>query len=126
MSDFAERYPRMAFLLAGDQVFEGLTLDVWQQDSQLGNDFRGSAEQIQVIDQIRAGILGEAKHIRALGKPGLGKTRIVLETLKDEPSEILVPCQKHRAQLYRLLQHLFIRKSELELLNESHCMTSHR
>ncbi len=118
VADFSERYPRTAFLLAGDQVLEGLTLDVWQQDSQLGNDFKGSTGQIQVIDQIRTGILGEAKHIRILGEPGLGKTRIVLEALKENRIAPTVLYFQHgsRFSQTRLFHHLLKNRPDKPLV----------
>ena len=47
------------------------------------NALEVSVEQEQTIERIRVGLRGEVKHIRILGEPGLGKTRIVLEAVKD-------------------------------------------
>lgn len=84
ISEFAERYPGTASLLAPDPIQEGLTLDEWKLDSHMSNVFESSEEQSQMITQIREILHGDSKHIRVLGEPGLGKTRIVLESLKDE------------------------------------------
>lgn len=81
--EFAERYPGTASMLAIDPIQEAWVLDEWQCDAHMTNTFEVSPEQAQIIDRIRAGLLGEAKHLRILGESGLGKTRIVLEAVKD-------------------------------------------
>lgn len=82
--EFAERYPGTASMLAVDPIQEAWVLDEWQCDAHMSNTFEVSVEQEQTIEQIRAGARGETKHIRILGEPGLGKTRIVLEALRAE------------------------------------------
>jgi len=81
--EFAERYPGTASLLAVDPIQEAWLIEEWQRDAHMANAFEASPEQSQMIDQIRTGLQGETKHIRVLGEPGLGKTRIVLESVKD-------------------------------------------
>ena len=83
LAEFAERYPGTASMLAVDPIQEAWVLDEWQCDAHMTNAFEVSAEQEQTINRIRTGLQGEAKHIRILGEPGLGKTRIVLESVKD-------------------------------------------
>lgn len=82
IAEFAERYPGTASLLAVDPIQEAWTLEEWQRDVHMANTFEASPEQSQIIAQIRVGLQGKAKHIRVLGEPGLGKTRIVLESVK--------------------------------------------
>jgi hypothetical protein len=83
IAEFAERYPGTAGLLAVDPIQEALVFDEWRRDATMANAFEASPEQSQIVDRIRAGLQGETKHIRVLGEPGLGKTRIVLESVKD-------------------------------------------
>lgn len=83
-AEFAERYPGTGSLLAVDPIQEAWVLEEWQRDAHMANVFEASPEQSQMIARIRAGLQGETKHIRVLGEPGLGKTRIVLESVKDE------------------------------------------
>jgi hypothetical protein len=83
IAEFAERYPGTAALLAVDPIQEAWLLEEWQRDAHMGNFFEPSAEQSQMILHIQAGLRGETKHIRILGDPGSGKTRLVLEALKD-------------------------------------------
>lgn len=84
IADFSERYPGTASLLRADPVQDAWTLEEWRHDAHMTNAFEESPEQAKIISHIRAGLQGEAKHIRILGEAGLGKTRIVLESLKDE------------------------------------------
>lgn len=84
IAEFAERYPGTASLLASDPIHEALIVAEWKNDAHMSNDFEASPEQSELIDNIRKFILGNKKHIRILGEPGLGKTRIVLEAVKDE------------------------------------------
>jgi hypothetical protein len=83
IADFAERYPGPASLLALDPIHEAWVLDEWQRDDHMTNAFQASSEQSQLITRIRTALEGDTKHIRVLGEPGLGKTRIVLESVKD-------------------------------------------
>lgn len=84
VAEFAERYPGLASLLAVDPIQDAWVLDEWQRDAHMANLFEVSPEQELLITQIRAGLQKDAKHFRILGEPGLGKTRIVLEAVKDE------------------------------------------
>ncbi|MDH5544184.1 MAG: hypothetical protein OEZ43_01250 [Gammaproteobacteria bacterium] len=84
ITEFAERYPGVASLLSADPIQEAWTLDEWQHDAHMANDYEESSEQTEIITQLRSGLQAEAKHIRILGEPGLGKTRIVLEALNVE------------------------------------------
>jgi len=83
IAEYAERYPRTASLLSFDPIQEAWLINEWQRDAHMSNTFEASSEQTQLIEQIREGILGKIKHIRILGEPGLGKTRVVLEAVKD-------------------------------------------
>lgn len=108
IAEFAERYPGVASLLMADPIQEAWVLEDWQRDAHMANAFEASPEQSQIIDRIRAGLAGESKHIRVLGEPGLGKTRIVLESVKDPnlaPSVLYIPhgSQFGQTKLFRQL-----------------------
>ncbi|HCZ15736.1 MAG TPA: hypothetical protein DHV85_14345, partial [Candidatus Accumulibacter sp.] len=98
LAEFAERYPGTASLLAVDPIQDAWVLDEWQRDAHMANAFETSPEQAQMIAHIRSALQGEAKHIRVLGEPGLGKTRIVLESVKDENIAPYVLYIQHGAQ----------------------------
>lgn len=108
VAEFAERYPGTASLLSIDPIQEAWVLDEWQRDAHMANAFEASPEQSEMIAQIRAGLQGTTKHFRVLGEPGLGKTRIVLESVKDEniaPYVLYVPhgSQFGQTRLFRQL-----------------------
>lgn len=108
VAEFAERYPGVASLLMNDPIQEAWVLEDWQRDAHMANAFEASPEQAQIIERIRAGLTGESKHIRVLGEPGLGKTRIVLESVKDPnlaPSILYIPhgSQFGQTKLFRQL-----------------------
>lgn len=98
LSEFAERYPGTASLLSNDPIQEAWVLEEWQHDAHMVNPFEASSEQLELIGLIRAALHGDAKHIRVLGEPGLGKTRIVLESVKDENIAPYVLYIQHGAQ----------------------------
>ena len=83
LATFIERYPGIASLLTTDPIQEALVFEEWTHDDHMSNSFQMSKEQSELIDQIRKGLFDEVKHIRVLGEPGLGKTRLVLEALRD-------------------------------------------
>jgi hypothetical protein len=98
IAEFSERYPGTASLLTADPVQEAWTLEEWRHDAHMTNAFEESPKQTEIISHIRAGLQGEAKHIRILGEAGLGKTRIVLESLKDEAISPYVLYIQHGSQ----------------------------
>jgi len=84
IAEFAERYPGTASILTTDPIQEAWTLEEWQHDAHMSNTFEESQEQAEVISRIFEDLQGETKHIRILGEAGLGKTRLVLESLKNK------------------------------------------
>lgn len=98
IAEFAERYPGTASLLIGDPIQEAWTLDEWRQDAHMANALEESPEQAEIIVRVRAALRGDIKHIRILGEAGLGKTRIVLESIKDEAFAPYVLYFQHGSQ----------------------------
>jgi len=98
ITEFAERYPGTASLLTADPVQDAWTLEEWRHDSHMTNTFVESPEQTKIISHLRAVLQGESKHIRILGEAGLGKTRIVLESLKHEAISPYVLYIQHGSQ----------------------------
>jgi hypothetical protein len=98
IAEYAERYPKTASLLSVDPIQEAWLINEWQRDAHMSNTFEASPEQTKLIKQIRGGIQGETKHIRILGEAGLGKTRIVLESVKDPNIEPYVLYIQHGTQ----------------------------
>lgn len=98
IAEFAERYPGTASLLSTDPIQEAWTLEEWQHDAHMTNVFEESPEQTDIISHLRTSLWGETKHIRILGEAGLGKTRIVLEALKDKAIAPYVLYIQHGSQ----------------------------
>ena len=115
IADIVECYPGPASLLATDPIQEAWVLEEWRHDAHMSNTFEKSQVQSEIIDHIRAGLLGQSKHIRVLGEPGLGKTRMVLEAVDDKYIAPYVLYIHHgpqfgRTKLFRhLLKHGFER-----------------
>ncbi|MBR7800879.1 hypothetical protein [Undibacterium fentianense] len=84
IAEFIERYPGTASLLVPNTIQETWTISEWQINAHMSNIFEVSDEQTSLINEIRTALSEEQKHIRILGEPGLGKTRIVLEALKEK------------------------------------------
>ena len=84
IAEFAERYPGIASLLVEDPIREALVLNEWARDVHMANTLEPAAEQSELIDRIRLALTGDMPHVRILGEPGLGKTRLVLEALKHQ------------------------------------------
>ncbi|MCW5649732.1 MAG: hypothetical protein KIS62_08305 [Ramlibacter sp.] len=108
LAEFAERYPGTTSLLSIDPIQEAWVLDEWQRDAHMASTFEASIEQTDVIERIRSGLRGETKHIRVLGEPGLGKTRVVLEAVKAPDIQQYVLYVQHgskfaQTQLFRQL-----------------------
>lgn len=98
LASFAGRYPGIAAGLTSDTIQEAWVLNEWARDAHMSNAFESAPAQAELIDQIRAGIEGDAKHIRVLGEPGLGKTRMVLEALRAPHLAPVVLYLRHGAQ----------------------------
>lgn len=106
--EYAERYPGIVSKLTIDPVQDALTFDEWRQDTHLVNIYEDSLEQANIVAQIRTKLQSEVKHIRLLGDAGLGKTRIVLESVKDETVSPYVLYVEHGTEFGKstLFRHL--------------------
>lgn len=98
LAEFFERYPGTASLLSTDPIQEALVLDEWRQDSHMGNSFEANPPQENIINEIRKHLSSDVKHVRVLGEPGLGKTRLVLEAARDPSIASFVIYIEHGTQ----------------------------
>jgi hypothetical protein len=80
---FIERYPGIAASFQPQPIEWALTIPEWSANAHMSNTLEHSDEQQEVISRIRSELAGDAKHIRITGEPGLGKSRLVLEALRD-------------------------------------------
>lgn len=84
LAGFIQRYPSLHLALLGGSEDGFLSVEAWSQYAHMRNEFLPSEEQSKLIDQIRELLRGDAKHLRILGEPGIGKTRLMLEAIRVE------------------------------------------
>lgn len=80
---YIERYPTVSRMLGVDPVQDALDISAWQRNSELARSFVTCQPQSELIAQIRDALDTSVNHIRIMGEPGLGKTRMVLEALRQ-------------------------------------------
>ena len=90
-----DKYPSICLDLIGLDDAGFMSIEGWQNNAQMQGKFEYGSDRETLIKDIRAAVLENAvQHIRIIGEPGIGKTRLVLETLDDaqiRPSVIYVP-----------------------------------
>lgn len=90
-----DKYPSICRDLIGldDDGFQ--SVEVWKNNSQMQLALKLGSEQEKLIKEIRAALQENVvQHIRVIGEPGIGKTRLVLESVSDDhiaPSVVYVP-----------------------------------
>ena len=90
-----DKYPSLCLDLIGldDGGFQ--SIEVWKGSPQMEGVLQLGSEQEKLIKEIRAALHENAiQHIRIIGEPGIGKTRLVLEAVSDDniaPSIVYVP-----------------------------------
>ena len=83
VAEFVERYPSITSSLTLTPIEDALAVDEWRRTAHMSNLFVPSNEQTDAIEKIRTALRGDAKHVRLLGEPGLGKSRLALETVRN-------------------------------------------
>jgi hypothetical protein len=118
LAEFVARHPAVAAAITLDPIEDALLIDEWQQNVHMSNPFTPSTEQSEIIEKIRDGLLGDAKHIRVLGEPGLGKSRIVLEAVRHTDIAPIVLYFEHGSQFgqSKIFRYLLKNKAELPLV----------
>jgi len=84
IASYFERYPSLRLSLMGGSDDDYLSVSEWSQHAHMSNQIALSEDQSQLINTFRERLQGETKHIRILGEPGIGKTRLVLEAVRSE------------------------------------------
>ena len=90
-----DKYPSLCLDLIGLDDGGFRTIEDWENNAQMQVVLQLGSEQEKFIKEIRAALQENAvQHIRVLGEPGIGKTRLVLESVSDDdiaPSVVYVP-----------------------------------
>lgn len=80
-----DKYPSICLDLVGLDEGGFMSIKGWQNNAQMQGKFEYGSERETLIKDIRAALLENVvQHIRIIGEPGIGKTRLVLETLDDD------------------------------------------
>jgi hypothetical protein len=102
-------FPSLVIKLLGKSDLPFLTVDEWETRADMVQPLHLSDDQKHIIKQMRDGLRGtQYRHIRLIGEPGHGKTRLVLEAISEEdlaPVIIYVP-HAEDFQYSRLLNEL--------------------
>jgi len=98
IATYFERYPSLRISLAGGSDDSFLSVLEWAQHAHMSNSVILSEEQSALVSHLRKQLQGEAKHIRVLGEPGIGKTRLVLEAVRIGTIAPIVLYVQHGAQ----------------------------
>ncbi len=104
-----DKYPSICLDLVGldDGGFQ--SIDGWKNNAQMKVPLQLGSEQEKLIKEIRAALHENAvQHIRVIGEPGIGKTRLVLESVSDDdiaPSVVYVSSGEEfqKSQLFKEL-----------------------
>ena len=73
-------YPSLCLRIAGREEWGLLPHAAWAQDADMQTPFHLGPEQEGFISDVRSCLRGnEVRHVRVVGEPGIGKSRLVLE-----------------------------------------------
>ncbi|MHB9118728.1 MAG: hypothetical protein ACYC2R_10700 [Burkholderiales bacterium] len=105
---YVERYPSLRLSIMGGSHEDFLSVSEWSKHAHMSNELVLSEDQEKLVEQIREKLRGDAKHLRVLGEPGIGKTRLVLEAVSAEDISPITLYVDHgerfaRTQLFREL-----------------------
>lgn len=118
LAEFIARHPAVAATITPNPIEDALLIDEWQRNVHMSNPFTPSTEQSEIIEKICDGLLGDAKHLRVLGEPGLGKSRIVLEAVRHTDIAPIVLYFEHGSQFgqSKIFRYLLKNKTEYPLV----------
>lgn len=78
-------YPSLGLELLGRSELQFQTLDSWRMNDDMRPVLKPGAAQTQFIEEVRATFSkGDFQHIRVIGEPGIGKSRLVLEAVSSD------------------------------------------
>ena len=90
-----DKYPSLCLDLVGLDDGGFLSIEGWKNNARMQVALQLGSEQEKLIKEIRAALHENAvQHIRVIGEPGIGKTRLVLESVSIDdiaPSVVYVP-----------------------------------
>jgi hypothetical protein len=89
---FLTVFPSLALKINGRGGLRFQTHQSWSQDAEMRREFKAGQAQRDFISRMQNELRKNIKaiHIRIWGEPGIGKTRLVLETIRAEDLQPLV------------------------------------
>ncbi len=89
---FLGAFPSLALAINGNDRATFQTHKSWSEDATMQPSFIPGKSQDEQISEIREKLRqnNDTVHVRVLGEPGIGKTKLVLETTSEEDLEPLV------------------------------------
>jgi hypothetical protein len=87
------QFPAVSLQIKNLSGFQLLSHDQWADRSEMRQPFVAASEQQKAIENLRAAIRDDSQgsiHVRVLGEPGIGKTRLILETMNFDDLKPLV------------------------------------
>jgi hypothetical protein len=88
-------FPSLGLEISGRSELKFQSHVSWAVDSEMGLAWQGGASRDALVEEIRDCLQGnEIRHVRLIGEPGIGKTRLILEATAAEelaPLVVYVP-----------------------------------
>lgn len=102
-------YPSLSLDLAGKGELSFLSLSAWQARDDMKQTLQLASAQSEFVETIRTTLRDrQYQHVRVIGEPGIGKTRLVLEALSvdDLGAQVIYISHAEDFQNSRLLNEL--------------------
>ncbi len=102
-------YPSLCLKILGRSEYHFQTIESWSQNADMQPLIELGSTQVEFIKTIQGEIRADNyHHLRVIGEPGIGKTRLVLEALQENdlaPNVIYIPHAEdfQRSQLFNEL-----------------------
>lgn len=78
-------YPSLCLEILGRSDLQFQTVDAWKTNDDMRPDFKPGAAQTQFIEDIRSTLFTDSlQHLRVIGEPGIGKSRLILEAVSTD------------------------------------------
>lgn len=87
------QFPAVSLMIKNLPVFPLLSHSQWAERIDMQPEFVVATDQQQSIEHLRTAIRDDSQgaiHVRVIGEPGIGKTRLILETLRADDLKPLV------------------------------------
>jgi len=102
-------YPSLSLALAGKVEYSFLSISAWQARDDMKQALQLASAQSEFVETIRNALRStQYQHVRVIGEPGIGKTRLVLEALSacDLAAQVIYISHAEDFQNSRLLNDL--------------------